>query len=107
MDKINSFNEWMIAIMEVLDIDKNFQLVDTILDNKKYEISMKKFINSATKIDGWHQVIMTTGDYICANNLFNTDNKLQPDNIVKTRSLIIEYLKDFTINAIKAGYDFS
>lgn len=106
MKKIETFDEWITAIMNVLDINEQYTLLHEPVEDKLYVISMQDFINKALKTDGWQRVIMVTGDYICANELWPDGKTMNESKISIARDKFIQYIRGFTIGAIKAGYRF-
>lgn len=106
MEKIICFSEWIVAISEVFDIDKNSIILEEVVNNKFQRITYKQFVNKVLATEGWQQVMMTTVDYICANNCFKNGTNFSDADIKQTKKLILKYFVDFTRNAISAGYSF-
>ena len=105
MNKINNFDEWIVTVMELFDINKDYKLVSDY-DEVPRDVTMEQFINLSLKTEGWQQVLMTTVDYICVNNLYKDASELTKYNLARTKRLVLEYFEDFVISAYKAGYTF-
>ena len=106
MEKITTFDEWSVAISAVLELDKNLLLINKVIMNKKYTITLEQFFNTVMQHEGWQPTIMRMGDYFCSQKLFHNSKNYTRQDIVNTRVLIIDYFADFIVNAILAGYDF-
>lgn len=101
------FNDWSIALTKVLKIDDKQILVNTRINNKNYTVTLKQFFAKAATLAGWQSVIITIANSFCAKYLYPRPNYIYNDeDVKKTRILVLDYLADFTINAIRAGYDF-
>lgn len=104
-DKITSFYEWCIAITAVLEINQKHPFIDEFIDGKHYKISIGKFFDVCNNHQGWQDTLMKIGDYFCGMYLFTNGLNYTRDDVIQTRKFVIDYFEDFTINAIKAGYD--
>ena len=106
MNKITNFDEWFIAVSEVLELDKKLILIDKFINNKRYCITLEQFYNTIVDHTGWQPTIMKMVDYFCANKLFHNGMNYTKKDISNTKTLVLDYYADFIINAIQAGYEF-
>lgn len=106
MEKITTFDEWSVAVSEVLDLNENLILVDKFINNKRHTISLKQFYNTVMEYTGWQPTLMKMVDYFCAKKLFHNGLSYTNTDISNTKTLVLDYYADFIINAIQAGYEF-
>lgn len=107
MNKITTFDEWAVAITNVLGLNENLILIDKYINGKHHTITLKTFYNTVMQHEGWQPTIMQMGDYFCTNKLFYNGMNYTQHDISNTKTLILDYFADFIINAIIAGYEFS
>lgn len=106
MEKIETFDEWAVAITAVLGLSEDLNLVDKYINNKHHTITLKGFFNTVMEHEGWQPTIMQMCDYFCANKLFCNGMNYTQHDVSNAKSLVLDYLADFVINAIIAGYEF-
>lgn len=108
MDNTNmNFDEWIVAITKILGLDKNTLILDTFIKGEKCHIVLKQFVDVTMQHPDWQPTIMQMIDFICANKLFYNGRNYTEQDLASTKAFTLDYLADFTINAILAGYNFS
>lgn len=102
IDKINTFNDWLKGIQNLLEIDDNEIILDKTIDNKHSTITFNEFYELCNTHTGWQQALMSTGDSILQKYLFmNGLSSVTDENIDKTRKIMIVYLSDFIFDYFK------
>jgi hypothetical protein len=104
--KITTFDEWSVAITNVLRLNENLILVNKYIGNRYHTVTLKNFYNTVMQHTGWQPTIMRMGDYFCANKLFYNGIDYTPQDVAYAKVLVLDYFADFAINAILAGYEF-
>lgn len=107
MNKITTFDEWSVAITNVLGLSENLILVNKYIDGKQHTVTLKTFYNTVMKHEGWQPTIMKMGDFFCARKLFYNGMNYTPQDVSDAKTLVLDYFSDFVINAIVAGYEFN
>lgn len=101
------FNDWSIALTNILKIDNKQILINTRINDKHYTVTLEQFFTTAASHEGWQPVIITIVNSFCAKNLYPRPDYIYNDeDVKKARIVVLDYLADFTINAIRAGYEF-
>lgn len=103
MCKQLTFNEWIVSILNILDIPVDKKILDKNIDGRCYYVTIKQFFNIVLNREGWQPVIMEIGNHFCTKYLIENDD-ITEQSIAKTRFMFLDYISDFSINAIKAGY---
>lgn len=106
MDKMN-FDEWIVAVTKLLKLDEKLILVDTFIKGGKATVTLKQFVNTAMQHKDWQPTIMQMIDFICANKLLYNGKKYSQQDLASTKTYVLDYLADFIINALLAGYSFT
>lgn len=104
--KIITFDEWAVAIFNVLELDSNYLLLDDYVDGKKQEVSISEFFDECLKHEGWQPAIMKTGDFFTGTYLFKNGLDFTEEDIETTRQYIVDYFQSFVRDAIQARYEF-
>ena len=106
MNNMN-FDEWLVAIFQLFGLSKDTILVDTFLKGNKTTVTFKQFADTAMRHPDWQPTIMAMVDYICTNKLFYNGRNYLPQDLANAKSYVLDYLADFVLNALLAGYQFS
>jgi len=106
MEKEMTFDEWTVAIIEVLKLDKNLILVDKCINGEKHIITLKQFYSTVLNHEGWQPTLMKMTDYFCANYLFHNGINYTEQDVLITRALVLDYYADFAMTSLMATYKF-